>query len=52
VLIRDKGPAFIYSIVCASKFSMIQAMHKQKGGVIVYILPDNALEHITFAMSR
>ncbi len=52
MLIRDKGPAFIYSIVCASKFSMIQAMHKQKGGVIVYILPDNALEHITFVIGK
>jgi hypothetical protein len=25
-------------------------MHKQKGGVIVYILPDNALERITFVV--
>ncbi len=29
VLIRDKGPAFIYShLVCACKFFMIQATHK------------------------
>jgi hypothetical protein len=51
MLIRDKGPTFIYShLVCASKFSMIQDVHKQKGGIIVYILPDNALEHITFVI--
>jgi hypothetical protein len=29
---------------------MIQDVHKHKGGVIVYILPDNALEHITFVI--
>ncbi len=53
VLIRDKGLAFIYSyLVCASSFSMIQAIHKQKGGVTVYILPDNALEHITFVIGN
>jgi len=51
MLIRDKGPTFIYShLVCDSKFSMIQDVHKQKGGVIVYILHDNALEHITFVI--
>ncbi len=51
VLTRDKGIAFIYShLVCAFEFSMIQVMHKQKGGVIVYTLPNNALEHITFVI--
>ncbi len=31
MLIKDKGPIFIYShMVCASKFSMVQATHKQK----------------------
>jgi hypothetical protein len=31
---------------------MIQAMNKQKGGVIVYTLPKSALEHITYAMEQ
>jgi hypothetical protein len=48
VLIKDKGPVFIYShMVCASKFSMVQATHKQKGGVTIYTLLNSALEHIT-----
>ena len=38
VLLRDKGPATMYSHhVIASKFEMVQAPHKQKGGVTVYI---------------
>ncbi len=53
VLIRDKGPTFIYShLVNASKFSMIQTMNKQKGGVTIYTLPKSALEHITYAMEQ
>lgn len=49
----DKGLAFIYSdLVCASKFSMKQAMHKQKGDVIVYTLPNSPLEHITYVMEQ
>lgn len=53
MLIKDKGPTFMYShLVCASKFSMIQAMNKQKGGVTVYTLPKSALEHITYAMEQ
>ncbi len=53
MFIKDKSPTFIYShLVCASKFSMIQAMNKQKGGVIIYTLPKSALEHITYAMEH
>ncbi len=53
MLITDKGLAFIYfHLVCASKFSMIQAMHKQKDDVIVYTSPNSALEHITYVMEQ
>jgi len=34
-----KSPTYIYShLICASKFVMVQAAHKQKGGIIVYNL--------------
>jgi len=45
VLIKDKGPVFIYfHMVCASKFSMVPVTHKKKGGVTTYTLLNNALE--------
>jgi hypothetical protein len=53
MLIKDKGAAFIYfHLICASRFSMIQVVHKYKGGVIVYILLNNALEHVTFVIGE
>jgi hypothetical protein len=53
VLIRDKGPTFIYShLVCASKFSMVQASHKQKGGSTVYSLPSTMLEQIKYVLEK
>lgn len=47
VLLRDVGVAQVYShLVCATKFTMTLAPHKQKGGVSVYQLSDSAAQHI------
>ena len=47
VFLREAGIACIYShLVVATKFSMTQAPHKQKGKETVFRLSDSALEHI------
>jgi hypothetical protein len=53
VLISDKSLAFIYShLVCNSKFSLLQAVHKQKGGSTSYSLPSITLEQIKFILEE
>jgi hypothetical protein len=32
--------------MCASKFAMVQATHKKKGGITVYNLPSGSCERI------
>jgi hypothetical protein len=47
VLLQDVGAACVYShLVCANRFSMTRAQHKQKSGTSVYQLSDSALAHI------
>ncbi|KAG0573047.1 hypothetical protein KC19_VG144000 [Ceratodon purpureus] len=47
VFLREAGPALLLShLVCATKFSMTMANHKQKGGVSLFHLSDSALTHI------
>lgn len=51
VLLRDGGVARVYShLVCATKFWMTQAPHKQKGNVTVFHLSDQTLEHIAVVL--
>jgi hypothetical protein len=47
ILLQDRGVARLYShLVCATKFTMSLAPHKQKGGVSVCKLSDAAMLHI------
>ena len=47
VLLDGAGPAIVYShLVCASKFSMKLARHKQKSNTSVYSLSDAALAKV------
>jgi hypothetical protein len=47
VMDATKGLAYIYShLVYASKFTMVQVAHKQKGGIIIYNPPSASCEGI------
>lgn len=47
VLLQNQGHAYLYShLVCALKFTMNMANHRQKGGVTVYRLSSKSLTHI------
>jgi hypothetical protein len=47
IFLRDKGTACVYSHhVCANKFAMVQAQHKQKGNVSVYQLSDTKVAQL------
>ncbi|KAG0631145.1 hypothetical protein M758_1G230800 [Ceratodon purpureus] len=53
VFLREAGVARVYShLVCATKFTMTQAPHRQKGNETVFQLSDSTLEHIEEVLMR
>ena len=51
-LLRDQGPALIFShLVKITKFPMVMATHKLKGGTTVYSMPISTLQQIESLIS-